>query len=157
MKLTTSDMQARVRREVATPSRLGHAALLTASIIVGAGTASLLLTEPSLPDRTRWAFAGIVVIAIAWAAYASWVLMRRHVLFGRQRVAASRMACLFTLLAFGGSVAVRDQIGMAGVVTSAVLLLVAVALLVGARKHVTRLNALARDIDRHADRQGVVR
>src|SRR5688500_13815094 len=148
MKLTTSEMQARVRREVATPSRLGHAALLTASIIVGAGTASLLVTEPSLPERTQWAFAGIVVIAVAWAAYSSWVLIRRRVLFGRQRVAASRMACLFTLLALGGSIAVRDQVGMIGVITSAVLLLVAVALLVGARRHVTRLKALARNFDR---------
>jgi len=148
MKLTTSDMQARVRREVAMPSRLGHAALLTASIIVGAGTASLLLTEPSLPERTRWAFAGIVVIAVAWAAYATWVLMRRQVLFGRQRVAASRMACLFTLLALGGSIALRDQVGMAGVITSAVLLLVAVALLVRARRQVARLTTLAQEFDR---------
>ena len=148
MKLTTSEMQARVRREVATPSRLGHAALLTASVIVGAGTTSLLLTEPSLPDRTRWAFAGILVIAVFWAAYATWVLMRRHVLFGRQRVAASRMACLFTLVALGGSIAVRDHVGIAGVITSAVLLLVAVALLVRASRHVTRLTTLAEDLDR---------
>jgi hypothetical protein len=150
MKLTTSEMQARVRREVATPSRLGHAALLTASIIVGAGTISLLMTEPSLPERTLWTFAGIVIIAVLWAAYATWVLMRRHVLFGRQRVVASRMACLITLLALGGSIAVRDQVGIAGVITSAVLLLVAVALLVRANKHVTRLTTLAQEFDRQA-------
>ena len=63
MNLTTSEMQARVRREVAMPSRLRHAALLTASIIVGTAVASLLVTEPALPERTRWAFAGIVVMA----------------------------------------------------------------------------------------------
>jgi hypothetical protein len=139
------------------PSRLRHAALLTASIIVGTAVASLLVTEPALPERTRWAFAGIVVMAAAWAAYATWVLMRRRVLFGQQRVAAAQMACLFTMLAFGGSIAARDQVGMGGILTSGFLLLVAVALLMSARRHVSRLHALARDIAGAADRPGAAR
>lgn len=154
MTLTTPEMQARVRREVAMPSRLAHAALLTAAIIVGAGTASLLITEPALPDRTRWAFAVIVLIASAWAAYATWVLLRRHVLLGQQRVAAARMACLFTAIALGGSVVVRQQVGMAGVVTAAVLMAIAVVLWIGARRHVKRLDALARDLNRQANGRG---
>jgi hypothetical protein len=144
MNVTTSEMQARVRREVAMPSRLRYSALLTASVIVGTGVASLLLTEPALPPRTQWAFGGIVVCAVVWTAYATWVLMRRRVLFGRQRVMAARMACVFAVLAFGGSLAVRAQIGVGGVITAGVLVLVAVALFVAARRHVGRLESRAR-------------
>jgi len=109
--------------------------------------ASLRVTAAVLPSRTQWAFAGLVVIAIGWSAYAMGVLMRRRVLFGRQRVAASRMALLFTLVAFGGSLAVRDRIGMGGIITSAGLVLIAAVLLVAARRHVSRLSALVRDME----------
>jgi hypothetical protein len=143
MTLTTSEMQARVRREVAMPSRLIYAALLTVSVIVGAGVASLLLTEPALPRRTQWAFAAIVLMAASWAAYATWVLMRRRVLFGRQRVTAARMACAFTLLTLAGSFSVRAQVGIGGVVTAGILALVAAVLLGAARRHVGKLESLA--------------
>ena len=157
MNVTTSDMQERIRREVAMPSRLKYAALLTASIIMGAGMVSLLATEPALPERTRYAFAGMLLMAVAWASFATWVLLRRRVLFGRQRVIASRMACFITVAAFGGSIAVRSQLGIGAVVTSGVLVVVAVSLLVGARRHVRRLDTLARDIDRHAGQAGAAR
>jgi len=157
MKVTTSEMQTRVRQELGMPSRLRHVALLTASIIVGTGVGALLLTEPVLPQRTQWAFAGIVLVAVAWAAYATWVLMCRRVLFGRQRVAASRMACLFTVLAFGGSIAVRDQIGIGAVITSGGLFVIAASLLLAARRHVSRLAALERDIAPVAGHSGADR
>jgi hypothetical protein len=157
MKVTTSEMQERIRREVAMPSRLRYAALLTASIIMGAGMVSLLATEPALPERTRYAFAGMLLMAVGWASVAAWVLLRRRVLFGRQRVIASRLACVITVAAFGGSVVVRAHLGMGAVVTSGVLVVVAVALLVGSRRHVRKLDALVRDIDRHVGQPGVAR
>jgi hypothetical protein len=128
------------------PSRLGHTALLTASAIVAVVVTSLLLTEPALPARTQWAFLAIIVIAVAWMAYATWVLMRRRVLFGTQRVAAARLACLFTIAGFAGSIAVRDQVGSGAVVMMAVMMLLAGVVMVRARQHVRKLEALAREL-----------
>jgi hypothetical protein len=152
MTISTNHMQARVRRELAMPSRLGHTALLTASAIVATGVTSLLLTEPELPARTRWAFLAIILIAVAWMAYAGWVLMRRRVLFGKQRVAAARLACLFTIAGFAGSVAIRDRVGPGAVVMMAVMTLVAGVVMVRARQHVRTLEALARELAGEASR-----
>ena len=130
------------------PSRLGHAALLTTSLIVGTGVASLLATEPALPPRTQLAFAAIVLIAAGWVIYSTWVLTRRRVLLGRQRVTAARMACVFAVLGLAGSIAVRNSIGLAGVWSSAALFIVAVALLIGAHRHVHKLTRLMQEAGR---------
>jgi hypothetical protein len=152
MTISTNHMQARVRRELAMPSRLGHTALLTASAIVATVVTSLLLTEPALPARTRWAFLAIILIAIAWMAYATWVLMRRRVLFGTQRVAAARLACVFTIAGFAGSLAVRDQVGPGAVVMMAVMVVVAAAVMAAAHRHVRKLRTLARELSGEAAR-----
>ena len=146
--ITTPDMQARIRREVAMPSRLGHTALLASSAIVGTVVASLLLTEPSLPARTQWAFTGIVAIAACWVVYAGWVLARRRVLFGTQRVAAAGLACLFTAVAFAGSVVLRDRVGLGAVLTMATLMVIAGIAMFRAARHVRRLQTLAEEISR---------
>jgi hypothetical protein len=154
MTLTTADMQARIRREVAMPSRIRYTALLTAAAIMGTTIASLLATEPALPPRTKWAFAVLILIAACWAAFATWVLARRRVLYGRQRVAAARMAFTFTMLALGGSVALREHVGVWGIATTAGLALVAGSLLASARRHVAKLDAIRREIDRAGDPPG---
>lgn len=152
MTLSTNHMQARVRREIAMPSRLGHTALLTASAIVATVVTSLLLTEPALPDRTKWAFAAIILIAVSWVAYSAWVLMRRRVLFGAQRVAAARLACLFTVAGLAGSLAVRDRVGPGAVAMMAVMVVAAGIAMARARRHVRKLEALARELAGEAAR-----
>lgn len=147
MTLTTHEMQARVRREVGMPSRLGHAALLTVAAIVGGVVTSLLVTERGLPPRTQWAFAVIVVIAAAWIVYAVWVLMRRRVLLGTQRIAAAGLACLFTSVACVGSIILRPHVGFGAVLTTGALMVAAGVAMWRATRHVKRLQALARELE----------
>ena len=149
MTISTAEMQARIRREVAMPSRLGHTALLTVSTIVGGTVASLLVTEPSLPPRTQWAFILIVLIAVSWMGYAALVLARRQVLFGTQRIAAAGLACVFTAIAFTGAVLLEEHVGAGAVVTTGALMIAAGVVMWRASRHVRRLQALARALDAH--------
>ncbi|GAB7042190.1 MULTISPECIES: hypothetical protein [Catenuloplanes] len=118
-----------VRRIAAVLAGLGG---LTVATVV----ASLWLTEPALPADTRAAFAGIVVIGLAWAGYAVWLLTRRHPLFARDRVIAawlSLTACtILAVFVVAVSVA-RDQARPAALVLSVTLLAVAAVNLVRAR------------------------
>jgi hypothetical protein len=74
-------------------------ALLAAGIAGTAGAtaiATLWATEPgSLPTRTAAAFAGLIVIGLAWAVLAGWTLVKRPV-FAAERVIAGRLAVVFT-------------------------------------------------------------
>jgi hypothetical protein len=74
-------------------------ALLAAGIAGLAGAtviATLWATEPErLPTRTAAAFAGLIVIGLAWAVLAAWTLVKRPV-FATERVIAGRLAVVFT-------------------------------------------------------------
>jgi hypothetical protein len=74
-------------------------ALLAAGIAGLAGAtviATLWATEPErLPTRTAAAFAGLIVIGLAWAGLAAWTLVKRP-LFATERVIAGRLAVVFT-------------------------------------------------------------
>src|SRR5690606_21414194 len=85
---SAEDVRRRLAAELALPSRLGHTLLVLAGLAVATTVGSLLATEPSLPARTRIAFAAIVAAGLAWAALAGWVLARRRVLFASHRVIA---------------------------------------------------------------------
>ncbi|CAN3979320.1 transmembrane transport protein [Kitasatospora purpeofusca] len=65
--------------------------------LAGGGAAALVAvlwaTEPQpLPVRTRLAFAGLIAVGLAWAAFASWTLTRKRPLYARDRVLAGRIA-----------------------------------------------------------------
>jgi hypothetical protein len=83
--------------EVSLRSRLRHV-----SVGLGGGCGAALIavlwaTEPNaLPARTQAAFAGLIVIGLAWAVFASWVLSRRRPLFARDRVLSARIALAAT-------------------------------------------------------------
>lgn len=133
-------------------SRLAHVALLTGSLMMTAVVASLWATEPALPARTRWAFAAMVGIGLVWAAFAAWVLGTRRVLLGRDSVIAGRMAVTFSsLFALGSAAAAATTGGPAAygvLATGVVMLAVAVALLLRARRRVERLTARRQELER---------
>lgn len=147
MKVSVEDMQRRVRAETGMPGRLAHTALLVAGLGMTTLSASLLLTESALPARTQAAFGAIAVIGIAWAAFAAWVLARRKVLFGRQRIVASRMAVAFTLLFLAGAVGLRERIGYGGVFTAGLLCAAALGAWAQAHRRVAALMERRRALD----------
>lgn len=143
-KVSVDEMQRLIHGELSLPSRLGHTALLLAALAVTVVVASLWLTEPSLPVRTQAAFGGMVAIGLAWVAYAAWVLTRRRVLLAGHRVIAARMAVTFTTVFVLGSAAlgIWSTVGRAAFAAAglgALMLLVAVGMLVSARRRFAEL------------------
>jgi pimeloyl-ACP methyl ester carboxylesterase len=138
-------MQKMLNTELSMRSRVGYTALL----LVGLGGAglvgSLLLTEPSLVARTQVAFAVLLGINVSWAAYAAWVLTTRRVLLAGHRIIAGRMAVVFSALFVAGMTAVRLY---AATIFGALLLIVAIAMLVRARRQFARLMERRRTLER---------
>ena len=108
---SAAEIRRRLAGELALPSRLGHTLLLLAGLGAAGVTGALLLTEPALPARTRLAFAVMVVVGLAWAALAAWVLARRRVLLATHRVVAARLAVAVTALFTAGAVGVAVDAG----------------------------------------------
>lgn len=79
-------------RELSWSDRLRYLAVGFAGLVVTAVSGSLWATEPSLPLRTRLAFAGFVLLGVAWMAVAGYVLTRRRPLYGADRVLATGLA-----------------------------------------------------------------
>lgn len=152
-EVTSADVRRRLAAELALPSRVGHTALLLVGLGAATIGAALLLTEVGLPGRTRLAFLAIVIIGLAWAAFALWVLARRRVLFARHRVIATGMAVAFTTLFTVGAplAAVDAGAGAAGLlagVVGAAMLAVALVLHVRARRRVRALTARRAELER---------
>jgi len=131
MNVSVADMQKLIAGELSLRSRVAYTALLLVALGVAVVVGSLLLTEPSLPQRTEVAFAVIIAIALSWVAYASWVLTRRQVLFAGHRIVAGRMAVAFSALFVAGCLAVRM---MAAAGLGALMLAIAIGILITARQ-----------------------
>jgi len=112
-------------------------------------------TEPSLPLRTRIAFATMLAIALSWVAYATWVLTRRRVLLAGHRIIAARMAVAFTTIFTTASFAAAlwspagpAAYGASG--TGVAMLVVALGILLSARRRfetlMQRRDALEREL-----------
>lgn len=134
------------------PSRLGHSLLLVVSLTVAAGVASLWATEPALPARVHAGFAAIVGIALAWAAFAAWVLARRRVLFGADRVLAAGMATVFTAAGALGFAAIGfagygGRAAFVGAGVHGALCVLSGVLLRRARRHVAALRQRQRELE----------
>jgi hypothetical protein len=155
---SASEVRRRLTSELSLPSRLGYTALLLAGLSAATLAGALAITEEGLPARTRLAFGIMVLIGLAWAAFALWVLARRHVLFAQHRVIAARMAVAFTALFTGGSLLVGLDSGstaaalLAGAVGAAMLL---TALVVHSRAS-KRVKALERRRDELERRLGTM-
>lgn len=147
MTISIKDMQARVARELALPSRLGYTALLVSALAMAGLTGSLWATEPSLPARTQAAFGASVVIGLAWAGFAAWVLARRRVLFANHRIYAARMATAFSGVFLTGAVLLRDRLGVGAIATAAVMFVIACAALAGAHRRHARLVERRRSLE----------
>jgi hypothetical protein len=96
--VSAEQVRARMTTELSLPSRVGHTALLLASLAGVALMAALLLTEAALPPRTQLAMTGLLLVCAAWSVFAWWVLQRRRVLYAQHHVIAARMAIGFSLL-----------------------------------------------------------
>lgn len=140
---TPDALRRMIDRELALPPRLVYVGLLLAALVMAAVIGALWLTEPLLPLRTQVAFALMVAVAISWAAYSTWVLTRRRVLFARHRIVAGRMAVAFTswfvLGALVAAVTAGGPASYAAAATGLAMLGVAVAVLVRAHREVARL------------------
>lgn len=95
---SVAEMQRRLAGELSTGRRVFYTLLLCFDLAVGAVVAALLVTEAGLPPRTRLAFAGLLVVAAAWAVFFAWTLIRRKVLLARQQVIAGWLAVAFSAL-----------------------------------------------------------
>lgn len=93
------------------PSRLAHTALLLVALGGVALLATLLSTEQALPAPTRIALLVLLLMCVAWSAFATWVLARRQVLYAQQLVVAARMAIAFSVVFTVGSALVGAQQG----------------------------------------------
>ena len=147
MTLGVTDVQKLVRDELSTGARLGYTALAVTSLGVSGVVTSLLMTEPSLPLRTRTAFVVIALGGLAWTALAVWVLARRRVLLARHSVAASTLATTLALIFLAGAVALRDRAGMVAVLFNAAMLAIAIVWTVRARRRMANLMSRAQALD----------
>ncbi|MFD5438620.1 transmembrane transport protein [Kitasatospora sp. NPDC127067] len=131
-----AELERALAAEVSLRSRMRHVAVGLAGGCGAALVSVLWATEPGpLPFRTRAAFAGLITVGLAWAAFAGWVLSRRRPLFARDRVLGARLALVVTAVTGVAGVAVAAVRGTtagtlavalagAGLVATAGLLLV---------------------------------
>jgi hypothetical protein len=129
--------------ELSLPARVGYVALLLVSAGMSAVTASLGLTEPGLPLRTRIAFAAMTAIGLGWVAFATWVLTHKRILYARHRIVAGRMSVTFTSIFLMGALAVglttSQRAAFAAAGLGVVMLGVAIFVLLRARAAYSRL------------------
>jgi hypothetical protein len=122
------------------PRRIGYAAAGLAGLAGAALIGMLWATEPApLPVRTRFAFAVLMAIGLAWAGFAAWALTRRP-MFAVDRLIAAWLAVAFTTLTTIGTVAVafaRGSVGaaLAAMFTGIVLTSLSTIILVRARAY----------------------
>lgn len=137
-------------------ARVGYVALLLVSVAGAGALASLWATEPALPARTHAAFALLLGILLAWAAFATWVLRTRRALFGRDGVIAGRLSVTFSALYTAGMAAVAAGTGLPGPWAGAGvgLLMLCVALL-NLRRATRRVEALSAQRDALARELGL--
>ena len=139
-------------RELSLPSRLRYVVLLLTASTMTAIVTALLLTEPALPLRTTIALAAVAVAGVSWVAFSAWVLTRKRVLLGRHRVVAGRLAVtfssVFTIGALAVGYATSSRPPLAAAVMGLVMVSVAAALLVRARRRVAELSKRRDELER---------
>jgi hypothetical protein len=152
-RVSIADVQRLAAGELSLPSRFGHALLLVVSLTMAVAIGSLLATEPLLPTRTQVAFALMVAVALAWSAFAGWVLTRRRVLFGSDRVVAATMGLVFSALCTAGMLAVGYWGGLgrpaySGALVESLFCGAAGFLLVNARRRVAVFARRRKELER---------
>lgn len=138
--------------------RMAHVVLLLLAIGMGIVLIALLVTEPDLPMRTIAAFSVMLLIAIGWTIFATWVLARRHPLYSRHKVVAGWMATAFSLV-FTTSSFIAAWLGGGSAFTitagaGTIVVVAATAFLFLAKRQFRKLKSqrlsLTRELDRRA-------
>ena len=142
--------------ELSRRARAGYVGLLLGASAMTAVVGGLLLTEPSLPPRTSIALAVMVAIGLSWVGFAAWVLTRKRILLGRDRVVASRMALAFNSLFVAGCVAAAAITGaaaaFAAMAMGVAMLGVAAGLWIRARRQFEHLTTRRQQLERELAR-----
>jgi hypothetical protein len=86
--MTPEDVLARLATPLSLRKRVGYVAVALAGLTGSALIGVLWATETGLPPRTKVAFAVLMAIGAAWAAFGGWAVTRRAPLFARDRVVA---------------------------------------------------------------------
>jgi len=152
-----------ILREMSLPRRVGYVVAGLGGLVGAAMIGMLWATEPvQLPARTRLAFAALIAVGLAWAAFAAWALARRP-LFAADRLIAAALAVGFSTLTTVGAVAVALARGstagaLAGVGVGLILISIATTILVRARAYRATLLGRKRALeeDRTTDSEGAV-
>lgn len=152
-----AELQHLTARLLSPQSRYGHVALLLVASMMCVLLGALLATEPELIGRTRAALAVMLGIGASWVGYSLWVLRHRRPLLGNHRIVAGRMSVVFTALFLAGAVGMIGATdGAAFQAAAAVgvgMLALAVAVLMQAHRHVARLQAQRRELERQLGEQ----
>lgn len=142
----------RILHGLSLPRRVGYVVAGLSGLLGAAMLAMLWATEPAqLPARTQLAFAGLILVGLAWAAFAAWALARRP-LFAIDRLVAAALAVGFSTLAMVGALAVAlARSSTAGVLAAVGLGLVTIAIattmLIRARAYRAALFAQERELE----------
>jgi hypothetical protein len=149
---SVSDIQQLAAGHLSMPSRLWHTVLVVASLSMATAIVSLWTTEPHVPPRLHAAFAAIVAVALTWAGFGVWVLVRRRVLFGRDRVLAGWLAVAFTTISavgllLAGAIGGFGTPAYVGAAGHSVLCAAAIWLLVSGRRRVRALSERRRKLE----------
>ncbi|UYQ63583.1 transmembrane transport protein [Streptomyces peucetius] len=140
------ELERALAAEVSLGSRMRHVAVGLAGGCGAALIAVLWATEPHpLPVRTRAAFAGLIAVGLAWAAFAGWILSRRKPLFARDRVLGARLALAVTVVTgAAGTALAAARATTAGALATALagVALIGAAALVLVRAHSHRRELL---------------
>lgn len=152
MTPTIADIQHLAASELSLRHRLRYVVLLVASAVMLALLGSLWLTEPALPLRTHLAFGLMAGILLSWIAFTLWVLTTRRVLFGMDRLVASRMALAFSAVSVAFTLAAAHWSGFGrpgyiGALAQLPLCAIAAALLVRARRRVQVLSRRRQELE----------
>ncbi|MGW0822501.1 transmembrane transport protein [Streptomyces sp. NPDC002845] len=144
------ELERALAAEVSLGARMRHVAVGLAGGCAAALIAVLWATEPHpLPARTQAAFAGLIAIGLAWAAFAGWVLSRRRPLFARDRVLGARLALVVTVVTgVAGTALAAARATAAGTLATA---LAGVALVATAGLVLVRARARRRELLRLQD------
>ncbi|HSK24038.1 MAG TPA: hypothetical protein VK906_12715 [Egicoccus sp.] len=141
-----------LEHELARGRRLRAVATLVAALVVTGPLATLWATEPALPTRTHVAFGGLVLIGLTWIGLSGWILATRRPLYARDRVLATGLSVVATVVAGTGSIvlaAIRGTGALAATAAATTVLLVgaAGALHLGARRRRAALLRRRRELE----------
>lgn len=144
--------------ELSAPARFGYVALLLAAATMTTVVTALLLTEPSLPLRASIALGVLALMGLSWLGFAAWVLTHTRVLLGRHRIVAARLAVTFSAVFCIGALAVgyatSNRAPVAAAALGVVMLVIAAALMVRARRAVEQLSKRRDELERQLGRRG---